>query len=168
MTVSMMTPQRKSYLFDTSGQAKRTDAIIFFVPGKPEALKRHRMGKGFNYDPSKAAKESFLVQAMQHKPDKPIDQPIGLFLSFRFSRPKSHFTVKGILKESASKMHTSRPDADNLEKFVMDALNEVFWRDDALICRLWAEKVYSEVPGVMVRVEPTDAEYFGFVEGFKK
>ena len=139
--------------------------IEFFIPGKPEALKRHRTFRrgaiNINVDPSTAAKESFLVQAMQHKPEKPIDQPIGLFLSFRFSRPKSHFTAKGMLKESAPKMHTSRPDVDNLAKFVADALNEVFWRDDALICRLSAEKVYSSCPGVQINIFPADAQYFG-------
>ena len=139
--------------------------IEFFVPGKPEALKRHRTFRrgaiNINVDPSAAAKESFLVQAMQHKPDVPITEPVALYLKFYFSRPKSHYNSKGMLKAASPKMHTSRPDVDNLTKFVADALNEVFWRDDALICRLSAEKVYSDSPGVSVTIVPADAEYFG-------
>lgn len=139
--------------------------IEFFVPGKPEALKRHRTFRrgaiNINVDPSAEAKDSFLVQAMAHKPDFPIAEPVAMYLKFYFARPKSHYNSKGLLRWTAPKRHTSKPDIDNLTKFVADALNHVFWRDDALICRLSAEKVYSETPGVQVHIVPADAEFFG-------
>lgn len=139
--------------------------IEFFIPGKPEALKRHRTFRrgaiNINVDPSAVAKDSFLLQAMQHKPKEPITEAFALIATFHFQRPKAHFNSKGLVKESAPKMHTSKPDIDNLTKFIADALNQVFWRDDSLICRLWAEKVYSDIPGVSVKIIPADAEYFG-------
>jgi Holliday junction resolvase RusA-like endonuclease len=143
--------------------------IQFFIPGKPEALKRHRTFRrgahNVNIDPSARAKDNFLLQAMQYKPDKPLDCPITMILEFQFQRPKSHFRSNGQLKDSAPTWHTSRPDKDNLEKFVMDSLNQVFYRDDSLVCRGQAQKIYSDVPGVSVVIVDADAEYFGFVNG---
>ena len=40
---------------------------------------------------------------------------------------------------------TSKPDADNYAKLILDALNGVLWRDDAQVVRLFAEKVYCDL-----------------------
>jgi len=137
--------------------------IEFFVPGKPEALKRHRTyrfgNKNVNVDPSSAAKDSFLVRACSHRPKEPIREALAVAMEFRFPRPKSHYTSKG-LRSTAPKFHTSRPDADNLAKFVADALNGIFWHDDSCIARLIVEKQYNEVPGVFVRIMPANKEHF--------
>jgi Holliday junction resolvase RusA-like endonuclease len=130
--------------------------IEFFVPGKPQALKRHRTFRsklGFNVqvDPSAEAKYSFSVMADKHKPDKPFRDALIVLMEFRFPRPKAHYTKKG-LKDSAPYLHTSRPDADNLIKFVCDALNGIFWHDDSLISRLIVMKRYSGTPGVYVKI----------------
>ena len=54
---------------------------------------------------------------------------------FRFARPKGHFG-KGrrsqYLLPSAPKRHTVKPDRDNLDKAVLDALTQSgFWGDDS-------------------------------------
>ena len=124
----------------------------FFVPGNPVALKRHRQGKWGNYDPSSGDKADFLAKAMQHKPDKPFDCPLSLTLFFIFPRPKNHFGTgkkANVLKDSAPVWHTGRPDLDNLEKFICDALNGVFWRDDSIICQKFSEKSYSDERGII-------------------
>lgn len=51
-----------------------------------------------------------------------------------------------MLKDSAPEHHSGRPDLDNLTKFVQDALNKIYYKDDALICQLTAYKLYSERP----------------------
>lgn len=120
--------------------------IQFEVLGEPKALKRHRMGKGFNFDPSKGDKTDFLWMSKKNAPSKPIDSPIKVSITFRFKRPKSHFGIgknSNLLKDSAPTYHTSRPDADNLAKFVLDALNTVYWRDDSIISKLNVTKVYA-------------------------
>ena len=128
-------------------------SISFTVPGNPLALKRHRhTNKGFSYDPSKNDKADFLAKAMQHRPDKPFDKPLCVWMGFYFPRPKSHYNKKG-LKENAPSFVQKRPDIDNLVKFVADALNGIFWNDDAIIVILHAAKHYSTTPRVDLKIE---------------
>lgn len=133
--------------------------IEFEVPGKPQALKRHRsFQKGEfrgTYDPSKGDKADFLVKAMENKPIVPFDEPLFVKLTFLFPRPKAHFrTGKNahILKDNAPTYHTSTPDADNLTKFVCDSLNKVFWRDDSIISETSVSKLYDAVPRIKIQV----------------
>ena len=133
--------------------------IEFSVPGNPQALKRHRtFTRGTftgTYDPSTDDKASFLAKAMQHRPSTPIDAPIYLKLEFFFQRPKNHYRTgakAGILKDNAPVWHTKTPDADNLVKFVCDALNKIFWRDDSLICALSVTKRFSDTPRIRLKI----------------
>ena len=48
---------------------------------------------------------------------------------------------------------TTKPDTSNMVKAIEDAMNGVAFVDDAQIVRLFATKLYAEVPGVDVRVE---------------
>lgn len=135
--------------------------INFTVLGDPTAQKRHRHTKvgNFvrNYDPSKADKADFLQMAQVNAPAVPIEGPIALSLLFVFPRPKSHYRTgknAGILKDNAPFFHTSKPDEDNLSKFVKDALNKVYWRDDSLVCVAFNVKIYTseKYPTPMTRV----------------
>lgn len=45
-----------------------------------------------------------------------------------------------------------RPDIDNYQKAVFDALNGVLWKDDSLICHAVSKKVYGDTPGIVVLV----------------
>ena len=134
--------------------------ISFFVPGPPKALKRHRTTKGgIHYDPSAGDKKDFLAKAMEHRPDVPLDGPITLILVCVYPRPGSHFGTgrnAGVLKETAPFWHDQTPDWDNVGKFVGDALNGMFWKDDRLIVVPVMYEIYGAVPGIGVIVrEPT-------------
>lgn len=121
--------------------------IQFEVLGEPKALKRHRMGRGFNYDPSKNDKSDFLWQVKKNAPPNPLDQPLHLKLTFSFPRPKSHYGTgknSNVLKANAPIYHTARPDIDNLIKFVLDALNTIYWRDDSCVSVNESMKVYTD------------------------
>lgn len=134
--------------------------LEFTVYGNPISLKRHRTFqrgdfKG-TYDPSKNDKADFLAKAMEYKPEQPLECPLKLSLVFNFQRPKSHYrTGKNalILKNDVPACHISRPDIDNLMKFVADSFNGVFWKDDACLSTIIAQKRYSKVPSVVVKIE---------------
>ncbi len=130
--------------------------IDIVIPGNPIALKRHRMTKrGHSYDPSKNDKADFLAKCMQKRPETPISGPIKIDLLFIFPRPKAHHRgTKAVeLKPNAPKYHTSRPDADNLIKFVADSLNGIFWKDDSQLCIIEASKVYGESGKIIMTIE---------------
>ena len=127
------------------------------VPGNPTALKRHRSVRrgSFNvmYDPSEGDKADFLAKAMEVRPKVPFDCPLKVTLLFYFPRPKAHYRTgkyAGVLKPDAPFWHTKKPDIDNLTKFVFDALNGVYWRDDSIIC--WKETV-KQYTDIVPRVE---------------
>jgi predicted dinucleotide-binding enzyme len=47
---------------------------------------------------------------------------------------------------------TGRPDVDNVAKLVLDALNGLYWRDDAQIVEMAASKAYGLTPGLQITV----------------
>jgi len=134
--------------------------ISFFVPGNPKGLKRHRSTKtGIHYDPSAGDKKDFLGKAMANRPDEPILGPVCLQLTCVFARPKCHYRTgrnAHLLKETAPYWYTSTPDADNVLKFVGDALNGIFWKDDRQVIPLPVYRVYGKTPGIQIHLrEPT-------------
>jgi Holliday junction resolvase RusA-like endonuclease len=134
-------------------------SIKFTVYGEPTALKRHNMyrhkGKLISVNPSSKQEDDFLALAHQNRPDMPINTSTAISLSFFFGRPKYHYgTGKNslILKEKAPKAHTSRPDIDNLIKFVFDSLNGVFWSDDSIISDIISHKFYDVRPRTEIEI----------------
>ncbi len=120
--------------------------IQFTVRGKPTAQARHRTffikpnkGKAFrkNVDPHAQPKNDFLALAHQHAPDEPLTGPLLVFIKAVFPRPKKHYHTgkqSNVLREDAPLFAPShRNDFDNLAKFVCDALNHIFYKDDGQI-----------------------------------
>jgi len=120
------------------------------ILGEPKPQPRHRhftRGKfSGTYDPAKDKKNSFLSCMLQHAPEKPIETAIIMDIKFYFLRPKGDFGTgrnSGKLKKSAPVTYIKGPDIDNLQKFVFDAMNKVFFRDDRQIWKVTAEKLYG-------------------------
>jgi Holliday junction resolvase RusA-like endonuclease len=100
-------------------------------------------------------KSLIAAAAKPHTPPTPILGPVSVDLTFFFPRPKSHFLAgknAAFLRDDAPKWHTAKPDRDNLEKAVLDALTQLggFWRDDSQVCDGRVMKHYGRQPGVMV------------------
>ena len=127
--------------------------IEFTVLGEPHAQMRHKTFKKGTftgaYDPSKDIKKNFLLTVQHNAPKEPITDPIMITVVFYFGRPKNHYRTGRnacMLRDDAPEWHTSRKDVDNLQKLIFDALNGIFWKDDAQICWVEAQKKYSERP----------------------
>lgn len=139
------------------------EKIKLEIYGNPIALKRHRTyrsetGANINIDPSKSDKEVMLWKAIaQKKPKKPFDCPLKLTCIFYMPRPKSHFGTgknSGVIKAKAPVFHTSKPDNDNLQKFILDALNGIYWKDDSIVSTIISRKVYSnDLPRTKIIIE---------------
>lgn len=83
----------------------------------------------------------------------PFEGPLSVSLRFRMPIPKSA-TKRARLGMAAGEIaHTSRPDLDNCQKAILDAMNGVVFHDDSQIVRSFTTKLYAEQPGVDVRVE---------------
>ena len=122
----------------------------FVVHGTPKAQGRPRavrIGKGIRmYDPKESVdwKNYVRLSSLQHKPSSPLDKALHMKLLFQLPRPKS--LAKRVT------YHTKKPDLDNLEKAIKDALKGVFYRDDSLIVSMESSKKYSDQPGVDITI----------------
>jgi len=67
---------------------------------------------------------------------------------FYFPRPKGHYGTgknANTLKDWAPEYHTTTPDIDKLERCVYDAMTNIVYSDDAIVCDVKSKrKLYSE------------------------
>ena len=129
--------------------------IKFLINTRPKPQQRHRHRGKYNYDPSAKSKKEFLLLSKQYAPKSPTTKNIELYIIFCYKRPRSHDISKNKilkLKPDAPMYRASTPDLDNLEKFVMDSYQGVFYKDDAQIVRLSSEKVYGEEDYVYIKM----------------
>lgn len=137
-------------------------SLSFIVIGDPKGQPRVKAGRSFGgftsvYDPGTANGWKSLVREAAAKAiaeagdtgTRPIfTGPVRLDLTLWFPRPKSHFTKKGI-RPDAPTYHTGKPDRDNCDKAVMDALGHdalQIWKDDAQVADGTITKLYA-APG---------------------
>lgn len=111
------------------------------------------------YDPGTAEgwKGQIAAAAMPHKPYTQLQGPLDVMLKFYFARPKSHSSRKG-LKPNAPEWHTSKPDADNLAKAVLDCITQLgFWKDDSQVVALDVRKRYASAsPFCEITIRPIE------------
>lgn len=138
------------------------NTILFRVNGTPKGQPRPRAfargGRARVYDPGTAEgwKSEIALAARASVPPKPLEGPLNVRIDLWFARPKGHYTKKG-LKDSSPLEHTSKPDADNCAKAVLDAMTTLgFWGDDSQIACLLIHKRYAGIDGAgaMIRVGP--------------
>ncbi len=128
--------------------------LSFNIVGDPISKKRHRSttnkGQSFsrNYNPSSEDELNFKADVMEIVGCVgPIVGPIEIKCVYSFKRPKSHYGTgrnEFILKKSAPKYYTKKPDIDNLDKFLFDALTGYLWLDDKQIVISDSIKKYSD------------------------
>lgn len=75
-----------------------------------------------------------------------LDEPLSIYIDIALKRPK-HIPK--------SRMYPCvRPDLDNFYKSITDALNNIVWKDDSIICKVEAEKFYcAEESSISIIVE---------------
>lgn len=138
--------------------------IEFFAFGVPKGQPRPKAtirGKHAGvYDPgtSNDWKDSVRFAAKEAwKSRIPFRGPVCLWISCYMPRPKNHIKKNGTVKDWAPKWVETKPDNDNIEKAVMDALTSIgIWKDDAQVARNITEKVYAAPgmsPHAMIRIE---------------
>jgi Holliday junction resolvase RusA-like endonuclease len=128
--------------------------VTIYVPGKPIPQPRQSIAtNGHHFTPDNgivAYREAIAILGRQ-KFRKPLEGPIRATFNFWFKRPKSHFTSKGILKETAPEFVPKKyGDGSNLLKGAEDALNKIAWNDDEQIIhgefsRSWADEDGTEI-----------------------
>lgn len=132
--------------------------IQFTVPGNPTAKGRPRFSTrgGFvrSYTPEKTrvAELAFAYAALPYKPKEPLSGALRIDFQFYLQTPRSWSRKRRDEAEKGQIRHITKPDADNLVKTCMDAMNGVFFLDDAQVVEFSSSKHYSDNPRTVVTI----------------
>lgn len=131
--------------------------IAFAVMMTPKAAPRPRTstknGVIRSYTPASAQswKRTFASAALEFMPTRPISGPVRMDVCFVMPRPQRLMRKKD---PDGELWCTTKPDRDNLDKSILDAM-KAWWGDDAQVCTGLVSKVYHAKDGrpeVRVRV----------------
>ena len=129
--------------------SKPTPTVRFEVPGKPVPWKRARRNGGRYFtDPAVLAHQQAVRwcfrKAYRGEPFDACSLRVVAVFPIPSRWPK--------YKQRAATVHTSKPDADNVAKLIMDAMNGIAWHDDARVHEVFVSKVYGEEPRTIVEL----------------
>jgi Holliday junction resolvase RusA-like endonuclease len=138
------------------------DTVEFTVPGKPRGKQRHATNRftGRNFTPKQTVMKEREVAQLYRLAARGVPLMTGtvrIWVEAVFAVPKSWATV---MREAALEgllSYTGKPDADNILKLVMDALNGVAWVDDSQVHPEKPIRRYGEPERVEVRLEHVQA-----------
>ena len=132
-----------------------TEFFMAMIPPTVTAQEKNigtnkKTGKAFLYnsDEVKAAKEKLTAYLWQHRPEKPYTTGVMLFVRWYFPRGK----------HPNGSYRITKPDTDNLQKLLKDCMTKCgFWKDDALVASEHVEKLWGEIPGILIHIEELEA-----------
>jgi len=131
--------------------------LILEIAGNPLALKRprfYRKGEHMGvYDSQKVEKEQIIWQLRAQFRNEPFAFPMMIDLTFFMPIPKSTSKAKKRQMVCGSIHHIKKPDIDNLQKFILDCMNNIVYKDDAQIVELNSKKLYAENPGTLIVIK---------------
>ncbi len=132
--------------------------ITITIPGDPIPQKRHatyhRGDKCCAYDPQKKDKERTKAYLPRERPF-PDGTPLRVTSKF-FVIPCASSTAQEREDKLSGKLHPTKFDLDNLEKYLYDCCNDIIWDDDRHITTALVKKRYAEVARTEITVERDD------------
>ena len=126
-----------------------------FIKTVPIPKGRPRFYGGHVVTPEKTRKyEKLIRDSWEHGIVE--GEYLVIAMAFTMPIPQSYSNKKK--KELEGQPHTKKPDLDNLVKAVLDALNDVAFKDDSKIWRIMATKEYGSEPKVWIGIHEADEE----------
>ena len=124
--------------------------IDFIVPGTTVGKGRPRFVKRGNYThtytPEATASYENLVKvrAMEAmKGREPFSGPVSCRIELAVIPPASWSNKKQMAALAGELFPTTKPDLDNVLKLILDAMNEVVYKDDKQVCMVRVVKRYG-------------------------
>lgn len=137
------------------------------IPGRPRSKNGAQAGQGNVFAPPEIAAEEAHIKKLARETmgkTKPFIGPVRLFIEFVFEVPVSWSPLARELAHEGRIWFTGRPDLDNMEKLIGDALNAVVYVDDSQIVEKSTRKRYGAGERVDIIIEelvqrPDDPTY---------
>lgn len=134
--------------------------IKLTISGPPKGKQRPRIcrvnGRSMAYTPKETIEYERLVRASYtavFKVKFERNLPIEISILALYSVPKYVSRKTKELMLNGRLFPTKKPDADNIIKVILDALNGLAYRDNVQICRVYFEKMYAEIPETKVLIK---------------
>jgi Holliday junction resolvase RusA-like endonuclease len=134
--------------------------VTYQVEGNPVGKGRPKFARRGNfvstYTPTKTRDYESLIKQAAFKAmgnSAPLETPMSVAIyitvktSSSFSKKTRQEAINGLIKP------TKKPDADNIAKCFLDAMNGVVYKDDSQVCTLHIKKVYGDIGMVEVMVQ---------------
>lgn len=118
------------------------------IPGNP--IPKHRVrsatrhGKVFTYSDQVAQTNDVRWQIKAQYKGKPLTGAVGVTAIYYMPIPESWSKKKK--REMDGAWHISRPDRDNMDKFILDCGNGILWVDDCMVAFGSSAKIYDKNP----------------------
>lgn len=130
----------------------------FEIPGKIIGKGRPRLNSytGAVYTPTRTKDYENLVMQyfmIKYPKFKQLEGRVSIEIVANFEVPKSTKKQDKILMLENKINPIKKPDIDNIVKIILDAMNEIAFKDDTQITKLNVEKKYSETESVFVKIE---------------
>lgn len=130
----------------------------FEIPGKIIGKGRPRLNSytGAVYTPTRTKDYENLVMQyfmIKYPKFKQLEGRVSVEIVANFEVPKSTKKQDKIFMLENKINPIKKPDIDNIVKIILDAMNEIAFKDDTQITKLNVEKKYSETESVFVKIE---------------
>ena len=130
--------------------------VTFIIDGEPHGKGRHRTTRtGHTYTPPKTVAYENKVKAcyMERTLGDALQGPLKATIEAYYTIPKSRSKkAKEEMRENLVRP-TKKPDADNVSKSVLDALNGLAYKDDSSVVELIVSKYWADEGFVKVTLE---------------
>ncbi len=136
---------------------EKVNSLTFIIDGPPVPKGRPRVTRRGTYTPAKSANYETAVgwiAKAEMRGTPPLTGPLKVKIEAELPIPKSWSKTKKEAAERQEIQPTSKPDADNLAKSVLDGLEGIAFEDDAQIVRLEVIKRYAITPKATVHLMP--------------
>lgn len=133
-------------------EGKFDSPVTYIIPGDPIPWQRAGRNGARMYDKQKMEKVVWGCHFNKQFKGVPFTCPIKLELVFHMRISKSLAKKFGPSLEGAP--HFFVPDNDNLQKFLLDSLKNLAWKDDSIISEIHAQKLWSYDPKTVMIITP--------------
>ncbi len=124
------------------------------IPIRPRPKQRPRFSLGHTYTPKETQQyEKAIGAVVREKMTERYTKWAFVNIDFHYQIPKSATKEQKRMVDIAPIIHAKRPDLDNLQKSVLDALNGILWDDDSIVWGIVAQKHYSTSDKIIIETE---------------
>ena len=128
--------------------------MIGDIVGKARPRMNTRTGRAYTPTNTKLYEYSLRQWFIREYPYfVPIESRVKVTIIDYFGIPKSTSKKKTAEMLAGNISPTKKPDADNIIKIVLDAMNNFAFKDDTQVTKLEIEKKYDNTPRIYIKVE---------------